>query len=452
MVKTKNKFFIILLLFVALICAQICFGVFNNQNNLTEVQADQTYSGFVEISEGGTVSRVGSFTGSYGQPAGPFKPRPDLHYHVSIIKVNGVPQEITEDIFFMDDYVMLDDKPKIIDEKNNSFKRIKWGCQFKNNISDSDKISCNCGCDDIFLNINIKEAIDGFYSGCNIFGDDYLADINDMDDGTDFIEGDIDIRDFEYTTENTFPLKISKQFKFLTDNKFLFFDRTCTGYTVNNWIDGSLVEYQGNKSRFKGNLFLLMNRTCTGYTVDTIDELRESVPQEYNLYKDIYNNALAFRITDKGEIGYRYYTIDCENENKCNIIEAYSKGNVIKNDEWYIINIKIKALNKSLMRIFFYVNGKLKFISKDIPILDLRQLNDLYEKQEGVPYNISLGGGTQGLAETILPNYMRNPYRVYPLEKYFAGTFIGYIKSFKFYQCKLNYSQINYNFQKQITN
>ena len=30
---------------------------------------------------------------------------------------------------------------------------------------------------------------------------------------------------------------------------------------------------------------------------------------------------------------------------------------------------------------------------------------------------------------------MLDPTRVYPLEKNFAGTFIGYIKSFKVYNC-----------------
>jgi hypothetical protein len=98
----------------------------------------------------------------------------------------------------------------------------------------------------------------------------------------------------------------------------------------------------------------------------------------------------------------------------------------------------------------FFVNGKLVYITKEIPKINLRQLNDLYEKQEGVPYNISIGGGTQGLAETIQYNYMLNPTRVYPLEKYFAGSFIGYIKSFKIYNCFMEHMRIynNYLYEK----
>ena len=102
------------------------------------------------------------------------------------------------------------------------------------------------------------------------------------------------------------------------------------------------------------------------------------------------------------------------------------------------------------MKMMFYVNGKLKYITKDMPPISLKALNELYEKQEGIPYNISLGGGTQGLAETIQPNYMLNPPRVYPLEKNFAGSFIGYIRSFKMYNCFMEHMIIenNYKYEK----
>ena len=99
---------------------------------------------------------------------------------------------------------------------------------------------------------------------------------------------------------------------------------------------------------------------------------------------------------------------------------------------------------------YFYVDGKLVYITKTLPSFDFHALDDLYEKQEGVPYNISIGGGTQGLAETILQNYMLEPTRTYPLEKYFAGTFIGYMKSFKFYNCSMEFMNIanNYKWEK----
>lgn len=294
--------------------------------------------------------------------------------------------------------------------------------------------------------------------------DDYFEEIDILEDDNDddcknkiieniYVQEDIDISDFDYRLDNCLKLNVSNQYSFKTDNKFLFFDRTCTGFTVDNWIGGTEVEFRGQKSSFKNNLFLLMNRTCTGYTVETIGRLKESANTEYkyNIYKDLYNNALAFRIKDDGSIGYKYYALDCSAETKCTLIEGYSKQNIIQNDKWYDINVKIDAVDKYKMKLYFYVNGKLKFISNELPMLDLRALNEIYEKQEGVPYNISLGGGTQGLAETILPNYMRNPYRTYPLEEYFSGTFIGYIKTFKFRQCYMKYEEILNNF-KEISN
>jgi hypothetical protein len=85
------------------------------------------------------------------------------------------------------------------------------------------------------------------------------------------------------------------------------------------------------------------------------------------------------------------------------------------------------------MQIYIYVNGYLKLISKELPILNLHELNDSPQKQEGVPYSISIGGGSQGLSERIFLNYYDISDYQMPIEKYFAGTFIGDIKNFKIY-------------------
>ena len=94
------------------------------------------------------------------------------------------------------------------------------------------------------------------------------------------------------------------------------------------------------------------------------------------------------------------------------------------------------------IKIYFYVNGCLKLVSKELPEFAFRELNDVYQKQEGVPFSISLGGGTQGLMETIGPDYMNTTRYLLPLERDFGGSFIGDIKSFKMYACPLNYSTI----------
>ena len=104
------------------------------------------------------------------------------------------------------------------------------------------------------------------------------------------------------------------------------------------------------------------------------------------------------------------------------------------------------------MKIMFYVAGKLVYISQDLPQLNLRKLDELYNKQEGIPYSISIGGGTQGLAETVQPNYMLNPTRTYPIEKAFAGSFIGYISSFRVYNCMMEQLAIENNFKWEKKN
>ena len=158
---------------------------------------------------------------------------------------------------------------------------------------------------------------------------------------------------------------------------------------------------------------------------------------------------MAFIITDDGKIGYRYYTLDCEREDKFYCHEAYSLPNIVSEDEWHTIHVKFE-FGPETMVLKFYVDGYLVFVSNELRKLNLRELKEIAEKQETVPFNISLGGGTQGLCETILPDYMRDPYRKYPLEVNFAGTFIGYLKSFKFYDCYVEYMNIKSNHQYEI--
>ena len=352
-----------------------------------------------------------------------------------------------------------DKKQKIID-KSLPHVTLTWCC---GNGNDEEEFILKpwfhgCGCPISYK--RIPKDKDPFnpnpLNGCDEFGDDYIFDngeLMSLEEARDYIEAELDISDFEYETDKGFKVSEANQYYFYTDNKFLFFDRTKTGKTVSNWVEGTQFMYSGRRSKFKGNLFILMNRTKTGYTVSTIDALRDQSANEYNPYNDIYNNALAFRITDKGEIGYRMLTIDCEKEgrDKTSVIEGYSFENVIPDCEWTTVNVRI-TFTFGKMKIMFYVNGKLVYITKDLPMLNLKALNEIYDKQEGVPYNISLGGGTQGLAETIQPNYMLNPTRVYPLEKAFAGSFIGYIKSFKIYNCFMEQLIIENNYKYEKNN
>ena len=98
------------------------------------------------------------------------------------------------------------------------------------------------------------------------------------------------------------------------------------------------------------------------------------------------------------------------------------------------------------MIIYIYVNGKLKLKSEELPILNLKHLDDLSDKQQGVPFSISLGGGTQGLCDVININYREVPKNILPLEREFCGSFVGYIQNFRFYSCPLKFTEIKENY------
>lgn len=355
----------------------------------------------------------------------------------------------------MDDYLEIDytKKIKLIDE-SQPHDTLEWCCggDEKPHISVITPFIKPCGCGVRWHTRNIVERKyePPTVNMGDVFGEDgYIDDfdgLEDIEESRSYLEPELDITDFEYYTDNGFPLSEANWYYFTTDNKFMMFDRTKTGYTVDKWVEGTQMMYCGRRNKFKGNLFIYMNRTKTGYTVDNVDELKSQNANSYNPYNDIYDNALAFRITDDGAIGYRMLTADCsiEGRDKSSILEGYSQDGVIPYAEWTTVNVRMSFSNGK-MKLLFYVDGYLKYVSEDLPMIDLRKLNDLDEKQEGIPYNMSLGGGTQGLAETIQYNYMLNPTRVYPLERNFAGTFIGRIKNFRIYDCMMELNAIMNN-------
>jgi len=348
----------------------------------------------------------------------------------------------------MDDYLDYDIKPKVIDE---SLPHTVISCMCcKEQPVEHKQVSfttyCGCVRQAYVKNYNPNKCLACY----DIFGEgDYIDDFDGLEEEGSYFENELNITDFEYETDNGFLLSSGNLYYFYTDNKFLLFDRTPSGFTVRDWVEGTQMMYFGKRNKFKENLFILMNRTPTGYTVRNIDQLRDEANNKYDdLYNDIYNNAFALRIKDDGSIGYRYLVFDCESENngKYSIEEGYSFPGVIKECEWQTVHVKIKNFFGNI-KLYFYVNGKLVYVTNNLPNFNFRALNDLYEKQEGVPFNMSLGGGTQGLAETIITNYMLNPTRTYPLEENFAGTFIGYMKSFKFYNCGMEYMNIFNNYK-----
>jgi hypothetical protein len=255
----------------------------------------------------------------------------------------------------------------------------------------------------------------------------------------------------ELTDSNGNPINENGFYSIDTDNKFIIFNRTKNGFTKKTWNDDEYdFKLTGKTVDENINYFTQFNQTKTGYTINNIKELNNNTNIELNTLEDIEFNALALIINENGSIGYRYMI------NDGNIIEEYSSNNIIKYSEWTNIHLKIVKLQSSnnecsnnirqcKMKLYIYVNGNLKLISKELPELKLKPLNDNSERQEGVPYNLSIGGGSQGLCDSVYPIDLENDSIPSIIEHYFAGTFIGDIKNFSFIPQHLNYSLISEN-------
>lgn len=369
--------------------------------------------------------------------------------------------EVPED-YFADDYAMSGTSGTCIYEKNEEEGQNDCG-DFKPTINDfyssnyNTKFSCCSG-----LNQSAKpeeHCTNDYQEPCVC--DDYFKDgyyNQECADGDKAIDSEYVKKDAvidESKIEDSFGHELLKKgyYEIKTDNKFLIFDRTKNGKTVDTWEEGTIVTLTGRQDWENENLFPIMNRTETGYTVENIENHREANSRPYNLFNDIYRNAFCLRITDDGRVGYRYMDLDCDSEQRYRIEEEYSKSGIVKTNDWNNIVVKISILNPTSencdpykgnrrMKIYFYVNGFLVLVSKELNEFDFRRLNDVYQKQEGVPYSISLGGGTQGLLETILPNYYYWSNYLLPIEKHFCGSFIGDIQYFKIFNGYCNFSTI----------
>jgi subtilisin-like proprotein convertase family protein len=143
----------------------------------------------------------------------------------------------------------------------------------------------------------------------------------------------------------------------------------------------------------------------------------------------------------------------------------YEKVEVVNLNEYWINEEKYRRGKLKL-----YVNGKLFFVVDNFEEIIPRPLDVDKEKQIGVPFNISLGGGTQGLHDNLIPTgctsgttYQQDPEllptiileqteysgletQIY-LEEYFGGSLIGDISAFRFYTEPLNAAQVKHNFK-----
>ena len=181
---------------------------------------------------------------------------------------------------------------------------------------------------------------------------------------------------------------------------------------------------------------------------------------------DVIDNALGFRIKDDGSIGYRLLTVtgQCYTNDVgeriyisgVTVHEEYSQPNMVLPNEWSYIAIRfvteykddcdLEITKPRLGKLMFYVNARLKFVVDEFPEFIAKRLSEYKSKQVGIPFNFSLGGGSQGLIDSQTFDGLDMNDRGLPIETNFAGSFIGGLSQFKFNICDLTFSDIQYNY------
>ena len=225
-----------------------------------------------------------------------------------------------------------------------------------------------------------------------------------------------------------------------TQNPFLIYGRATSGATRCNSCGGH-VSGLGNQ------------------TVCSFSGFEKSIEFDNIDYKvDLIDNAIGFRIKDDGSIGYRALTVTgyCSGMTYISgftVEEAYSEPGLIPDKTWtsviirytmgdYYDDCKLKNGKRRKGKLMFYINGKLKYTINNFNEFIAKRLDEHMEKQVGVPFNISLGGGSQGLIETQTFDGRDVNDLGLPIEQNFAGTFIGGISKFKFNICDLYFTDI----------
>jgi hypothetical protein len=195
--------------------------------------------------------------------------------------------------------------------------------------------------------------------------------------------------------------------------------------------------------------------TACNYSGDSVDIT------ELDWAADVVDNAIGFMIKDDGSIGYRLLTFTgtCSGDtyiSGCSIEESFSPSGTVKENEWTHISIRFIAdttydeceleyKDPRKGKLMFYVDCRLKHVVDDFDEFVARRLDEHWKKQVGVPFNISLGGGSQGLIDSMTFDGQDPSDQELCIEENFAGSFIGAISQFRFNICGLNWCELKAN-------
>lgn len=246
-------------------------------------------------------------------------------------------------------------------------------------------------------------------------------------------------------------------------------------------------EFTLTGSTYVGRYNYVDGQWWTGYEKDDTSQLLHKVYR----YEDVTNNAFGIRITPDGYIGYRSFTekectdlvttgtttgstaglpagyIWADMYEECTdthwrqlvtpdykVIEQYSKLPVFANKydrytdititfERYFTVTDICQLTYSKYRkgtLTIFVNGLPALVAQNVDEVFTRELDAVKELQEGVPFILSVGGGTQGLYEAVYLDPQKHVDGI--LEKFFAGSYTGSVRNFNFYTTPADFTLV----------
>jgi len=141
---------------------------------------------------------------------------------------------------------------------------------------------------------------------------------------------------------------------------------------------------------------------------------------------NIKNNAIAFELTQDNKLAYKYVNSDGL------VVTNTSPSAINPTTGWTIIAMaftpdevldpeELECADQRLGKLVFYVNGRAIWTVKDFPEFYFHGFANDKEKQLGVPYSISWGGGSFGLGES-----WHYDYQTYIL---YSGQDTAYINS-----------------------
>jgi len=132
------------------------------------------------------------------------------------------------------------------------------------------------------------------------------------------------------------------------------------------------------------------------------EDMMETVYSEAPQVNNIKNNAIAFELTQDKRIAYKYINNEglvITNSSSATVtatgftmIDIAFTPNVVFDDP-----AQLECAQQRTGKLIFYVNGRAMWIVKDFPEFYFHAFDNQREKEIGVPYSISWGGGSFGL-------------------------------------------------------